>query len=145
VGEVSGIYSDLLLHDMGEGLSDPGEPGAYGGSEDEPLNVLPLPPLAGDFGVDAVAGEQAVRHAVIDSGLVRGRNNLAGPQEWRTPPLWGVRDSAPYLHDGRAETLEQAIAWHDGEANRSARRYFQLSTEQRAQLLAFLDSLAVVQ
>lgn len=145
VGQVSGIYSDLLLHDMGQGLSDPGDPGAYGGSENEPLNELPLPPLAGEFGIDAVAGEQAKRHAVADSGLVRAGSNIAGPQEWRTPPLWGVRDSAPYLHDGRAETLEQAIAWHDGEANRSARRYFQLSSEQRTQLLAFLDSLAAPQ
>jgi len=24
----------------------------------------------------------------------------ATAQEWRTPPLWGVRDSGPYLHDG---------------------------------------------
>ena len=37
-------------------------------------------------------------------------------QEWRTPPLWGVRDSAPYMHDGRAETLLEAISMHDGEA-----------------------------
>ncbi|MCA9158050.1 MAG: hypothetical protein KDA72_06970 [Planctomycetales bacterium] len=26
-------------------------------------------------------------------------------REWKTPPLWGGADSAPYLHDGRAETL----------------------------------------
>src|SRR5207302_2525840 len=34
-----------------------------------------------------------------------------GPRadEWRTPPLWGVADSAPYLHDGRAPTLQEAI------------------------------------
>jgi hypothetical protein len=40
--------------------------------------------------------------------------NLA--QEWRTPPLWGLSDSAPYLHDGRAETVLEAIAQHGGEA-----------------------------
>ena len=28
------------------------------------------------------------------------------PSEWKTPPLWGVADSAPYLHDGSAPTLE---------------------------------------
>ena len=33
----------------------------------------------------------------------------ARSSEWRTPPLWGVADSAPYLHDGRAATLEAAI------------------------------------
>src|SRR6185369_13240950 len=47
-------------------------------------------------------------------------------QEWRTPPLWGVRDSGPYLHDGRAETLEQAIAFHGGEATNSAKKFFML-------------------
>ena len=31
------------------------------------------------------------------------------PGEWRTAPLWGVADSGPYLHDGRAVTLEAAI------------------------------------
>ena len=30
-------------------------------------------------------------------------------QEWRTPPLWGFRDSAPYLHDGRARNLVEAV------------------------------------
>src|SRR5262249_27869616 len=40
----------------------------------------------------------------------------AGPQpsEWRTPPLWGVADSVPYMHDGRAKTLEEAIKFHGG-------------------------------
>jgi len=146
VGEVSGIYSDLLLHDMGLELSDPGEPGAYGGSDDGDLN-FPLPPLAGDFGIPN--GEVGARGDVVQNLRGGGRggrgvigDGVAGPQEWRTPPLWGVRDSAPYLHDGRAETIEQAIALHDGEASRSMRRFFQLSTDQRTQLLAFLDSLA---
>ena len=47
-------------------------------------------------------------------------------QEWRTPPLWGLRDSGPYLHDGRAATLEQAIASHGGEAQKTAQRFFGL-------------------
>jgi CxxC motif-containing protein (DUF1111 family) len=136
VGQVSGIYSDLLLHDMGPGLSDPGEPGAYGGSEDDDARHFPLPPVAGDFGIPA--GEGDVRVGLVDA--LRG--DVAGPQEWRTPPLWGVRDSAPYLHDGRAETIEQAIAWHAGEAKRSMGRYFQLSADQRTQLLTFLGTLA---
>ena len=48
-------------------------------------------------------------------------------QEWRTPPLWGFRDSGPYLHDGRAESLEEAVAMHGGQGGRSARRYFEWS------------------
>jgi CxxC motif-containing protein (DUF1111 family) len=102
------------------------------------LNLLPLPPLAGDFGIDSTAPQQVA----VNFGDRPVSNVVAGPQEWRTPPLWGVRDSAPYLHDGRAETIEQAIAWHDGEARRSMRRFFQLSVDQRTQLLAFLDTLA---
>ena len=65
--------------------------------------------------------------------------------EWRTPPLWGVRDSAPYLHDGRAATLEQAIAFHGGEATSVTQKYFQLSPEQRTQVLTFLRSLVAPQ
>ena len=35
--------------------------------------------------------------------------------EYLTPRLWGVADSAPYLHDGRAPSFDYAIAGHDGE------------------------------
>lgn len=62
-------------------------------------------------------------------------------REWRTPPLWGVADTAPYLHDGRAETLEDAILWHSGEAESSRARYSDLSRQQRNLVLAFLSSL----
>jgi CxxC motif-containing protein (DUF1111 family) len=126
LGKVSGIYSDLLLHDMGPVLSDPAPPGTYGGSDNEELR-FPLPPLASDSVFPNFGG---------------GNQNSAAPEEWRTPPLWGVRDSAPYLHDGRAATIEQAIALHDGEAKRSMRRFFQLSADERTQLLAFIGSLA---
>ena len=36
--------------------------------------------------------------------------------EWKTPPLWGVADSAPYFHDGASPTLEVAIRRHKGDA-----------------------------
>lgn len=62
-------------------------------------------------------------------------------QEWRTAPLWGVRDSAPYWHDGRAETILEAIAMHDGEAAGTRDRFLQLSYDDRQNVLEFLDSL----
>ena len=62
-------------------------------------------------------------------------------QEWRTPPLWGVRDSAPYLHDGRARTLAQAIALHGGESTQSARKFFALSDAEQFQVQSFMKSL----
>jgi CxxC motif-containing protein (DUF1111 family) len=104
LGEVDGLYSDVLLHDMGRALSDSGS--YYGSSEpDSPTN-----------------------------GVKR--------QEWRTPPLWGFRDSAPYLHDGRAGSLEEAVAFHGGQAEKSARRFFKLLPEERLRVQAFLRSLS---
>src|SRR5262249_6544022 len=44
------------------------------------------------------------------------------PTKWRTAPLWGLgnrvksRQSATFLHDGRARSVEEAILWHSGEA-----------------------------
>jgi CxxC motif-containing protein (DUF1111 family) len=66
-----------------------------------------------------------------------------GPRadEWRTPPLWGVADSAPYLHDGRAATLEEAIRLHGGQGAASAKRYTRLHPAQQVQLVAFLKTL----
>jgi len=61
--------------------------------------------------------------------------------EWRTPPLWGVADSAPYLHDGRAATLADAIAGHSGQAARSVKKFNQLKAYERQSLLAFLNTL----
>jgi CxxC motif-containing protein (DUF1111 family) len=107
LGSVKGIYSDLLLHRMGQTLE------ASGGGYNEPPNQVPDIP-SGD-------GQQ--------------------PDEWRTPPLWGVADSAPYLHDGRAATLEDAIRQHGGQAVRAAQRYGQLSHAEQAQLIAFLQTL----
>ena len=61
--------------------------------------------------------------------------------EWRTAPLWGFRDSGPYLHDGRADTIDQAVALHGGEATTIASKYFSLSPRERRQVEAFLKSL----
>ena len=61
--------------------------------------------------------------------------------EWRTPPLWGVADSAPYMHDGRAPTLEEAIQLHGGQGAQAAGRYAKLSPAEQAQLIAFLKTL----
>src|SRR5581483_8806919 len=60
----------------------------------------------------------------LGDGIVQG---AAGPDEMRTAPLWGLRDSAPYLHDGRATTVDDAIRMHDGEAAESRDRYIQLT------------------
>ncbi len=61
--------------------------------------------------------------------------------EWRTPPLWGVADSAPYLHDGRAETLERAIELHGGEAAGVAKRFEGLPHTDQQAIIEFLKTL----
>ena len=65
----------------------------------------------------------------------------ASGSEMKTPPLWGLRASAPYLHDGRAPSVDAAIRAHDGEAKGSRDRYNALSPPQRQQLLDFLNSI----
>ncbi|EIM17238.1 di-heme oxidoredictase family protein [Pseudomonas chlororaphis] len=92
-------YSDLLLHDMGEGLAD-------------------------------------------------NRSEFqAGGRDWRTPPLWGigltqtVSGHTQFLHDGRARNLLEAVLWHGGEARAAQQQVLSFNAEQRAALLAFLNSL----
>lgn len=65
----------------------------------------------------------------------------AGAGFFRTPPLWGIKDTAPYMHDGRAETLLAAILAHDGEAA-GVRAAFEGRPEaDRQALIKFLEDL----
>ena len=66
-------------------------------------------------------------------------------QEWRTPPLWGVRDSSPYMHDGRAETLLEAITMHEGEAAKTRDRFLMLPVADRRALIEFLNTMVAPQ
>ena len=97
-GSVTGgkvaLFSDLLLHDMGAGLSD---------------------------------------------GTAQGD---AGPGEWRTAPLVGIdHPGRRLLHDGRAQTLDQAIRWHGGEALAARQRYQALAAPLRQSLISYLTGL----
>jgi CxxC motif-containing protein (DUF1111 family) len=60
---------------------------------------------------------------------------------FRTPPLWGVADSGPYLTDGSAATLDDAIRRHQFQAHAASTAYQKLSEAERKSLLAFLESL----
>lgn len=66
---------------------------------------------------------------------------IAGGREMRTAPLWGLRFSTSYLHDGSAETPEAAIRRHDGQALAARQRFEGLDDGLRAAVLAFLGSL----
>lgn len=58
-----------------------------------------------------------------------------------TPRLWGIADTGPYLHDGRALTLRAAIEAHAGEGQFAADNFVALSSGEQDDLLTFLDSL----
>lgn len=80
--------------------------------------------------------------------LADGRpDGEATGSEWRTPPLWGigltlaVNGHTRFLHDGRAMSLQGAILWHGGEAEASREAFRTAPAEDRAALLAFLNSL----
>ncbi len=92
-GELIYPYTNLLIHNMGEELSDAVFQGAASGTE------------------------------------------------FRTAPLWGLSQTAPYLHDGRAETIHEAIRTHAGEAQDARDGYITLTDEERADLIRFLESL----
>lgn len=128
---VNDVYSDLLLHDMGESLSDPVS--AFP-EELPPRRARPQGSYSGGSGPAPTRGPR---------GTSAVRTRLT--HEWRTPPLWGVADTAPYLHDGRAETLDEAIRLHDGEARNAADAYRALKPAERSQLLALLGTLRAPQ
>lgn len=84
----------------------------------------------------------------MGSGLADGRNDfLAGGNEWRTQPLWGiglipvVNGHSFLLHDGRARNIQEAILWHEGEGENSKHAYMQLSKTERDYVILFIQSL----
>ena len=77
-----------------------------------------------------------------DIGTADGISQAAaGPEEFRTPALWGLRLRRPLLHDGSAATVEDAILRHGGEAAAVRQRFAALGAAQRSALLTFLMSL----
>jgi len=65
----------------------------------------------------------------------------AEPGEIRTPALWGLRFRRPFLHDGSAVTIADAVERHAGEADLARRGFQRLTPDDRMRLLAFLRSL----
>lgn len=82
---------------------------------------------------------------LLDDGYTEGN---ALTSEWRTPPLWGLGLSKDaqggqyyLMHDGRAGSIEEAIALHGGEADGSRILFDGLSSTEKKQLIIFLESL----
>jgi hypothetical protein len=67
----------------------------------------------------------------------------SGASVWMTKELWGLANTAPYLHDGRATSIEEAIIEHGGEASNSQQAYSALSDSKQQDLLNFLNNLVL--
>ena len=80
-------------------------------------------------------------HNVMPAGF-RGMAEPGAPAGfYRTPPLWGIKDTAPYMHDGRAEDVEGAILAHFGEAEDVRAAFELLPSFPKKALLQFLRDL----
>lgn len=96
-------------------------------------------PHAGIVGVTVNAFSDFLLH---DVGTGDGVAAAPGTEnKFRTAPLWGLRASAPYLHNGSAATIRQAILAHHGQAEFAENNFELLSDADRAALLAFLNSI----
>jgi CxxC motif-containing protein (DUF1111 family) len=81
----------------------------------------------------------------MGTGLADGiTQGAAGPDEFRTAPLWGVGQRVFFLHDGRTRSLVEAIAAHrseGSEANGVIARFQRLPLNEKQDLINFLRSL----
>jgi CxxC motif-containing protein (DUF1111 family) len=77
----------------------------------------------------------------LADGITQGG---AGPDEFRTAPLWGVGQRVFFLHDGRTSNLVEAIEDHQSpgsEANRVVERFRRLPTQEQQDVINFLRSI----
>jgi hypothetical protein len=91
-------------------------------------------------GVTVPAYSDLKRHD-MGPALAETTGNPAVDPFFITPRLWGITDTGPYLHDGRALTLRQAIESHGGEGQFARDNFVALSAGDQIDLLQFLNSL----
>jgi CxxC motif-containing protein (DUF1111 family) len=134
-------YSDFMLHDVGTG---------DGIAQTQHADI----PARGQRDLRKIPEGTRKKHRI---GRVEGRYEKddkyrilkpADPgvdqrtaNKVRTAPLWGLRTRPQLMHDGLSLTVEDAIRRHNGQAAGVRLKYEVLSSEQKKQLLAFLNSL----
>jgi CxxC motif-containing protein (DUF1111 family) len=114
-------------------------------------NVCHTPSLqTGSSSVAALSNQTANLYSDLlvhnmGSGLADGiSQGSAGPDEFRTAPLWGVGQRIFFLHDGRTPDIVNAIEAHassGSEANTVINNFNHLSTFQQQQIVNFLRKL----
>ena len=112
-------YTDLLLHDMGEGLADNLAEGSASGAE---WRTAPL------WGLGLTEN--------VMLGDAKGNDLVSQARDYPAD-----LNRIGYLHDGRARTIDEAIRWHGGEAQNSKVAYEGLDDPERNAVLNFLESL----
>ncbi|HYX33384.1 MAG TPA: di-heme oxidoredictase family protein [Oligoflexus sp.] len=115
-------FTDLLLHDMGPDLAD-GQPGSIG----RMWRTAPL------------WGLKNKRHATDSHRADFPPGNTA--LRWHDAHRAADRNRVQWLHDGRADTIIEAILWHGGEASSSVAAYKALNANERTDLETFLFDL----
>ena len=101
-------------------------------------------PVAELADIDAPIYSDLLLHdmgASLGDGIAEGE---AGPRDWKTPPLIGLRFQLYFLHDGSAGSVEEAILRHgedDSEAAGVVRAFESLDADERAALVEFVESL----
>jgi CxxC motif-containing protein (DUF1111 family) len=100
-----------------------------------------IPAMPTHDGVDAFLYSDLLLHDVTPPGTLGIADGDVKMTEFRTAPLWGLAKTAPYMHDGRAFTIQEAILAHDGEAKAARDAFLALPGADRDAMLAFLGSL----
>ena len=123
-------------------MSFPDVPDDPGANIYAAINLQQAPmsfPATGSGGVAVVCFADLKVH---DMGVGLQEEGLNPPNaNFTTARLWGAGDTAPYLHDGRAFTLTEAIMAHGGEAQAARDGFAALSQFGKNTILQLLRSL----
>jgi cytochrome c peroxidase len=133
---------------------DPAFPVSFDLTEDQPDNIIHddqgnvvyrLGSLRKDGagkGIVELFGD--LKRHNMGPGLAEGIDEVGtGASNFLTENLWGVGSTAPYMHDGRATTITEAILEHGGEALASKNAFTNLSAQSRKDVVAFLNNLVL--
>ena len=113
------------------------------------FNTLPAGTVInrGTFTVPPELGDEIIHpfsdFVVHDIGTGDGIPGPAGTENsFRTSPLWGLRShTSMFMHDGLSFTLNDAIQRHAGQATTAKNNFNALTAAQKAEVIAFLNSL----
>lgn len=103
-------------------------------------NHDPKPPVVG--GTMTIEVYSDFKRHDVGAALADSKDfNQIKANQFITAPLWGISVSAPYLHDGRARTLQDAILAHAGDAQTVRNSFAALTADQQSQIVEFLLTL----